>query len=267
MTANHMRATSPPFALLVIAIAVAGCAGFTPIPPNAMKKAGDFTPVVHELPVHETLRYGGSWNGIPAGIADFTFTRDDGTYVSRAHLQTTGLASLLYGVSVSAKATSRTKDLLSERWSYRTSEKKVEVTFDPSKGTVSATVEKDGKAKMSTFEAKGCLDPIGAVYALRRSDLSPGRSYEQHLFPEHNLYQIRAFVLKKRRIEVEAGTFETVEVRVEIRKIEHGKPAKSGRDAAFWITTDADRIPVRIDADTKIGRVSLQLESYEEGGS
>ena len=91
--------------------------------------------------------------------------------------------------------------------------------------------------------------------------------YLTDLFTEKHLYRAEAVVMRRERIGVAAGKFDTLYVRIDIRRMRDGVPDEKAHPAAIWFSDDADRIPVRIDADTKIGRIRLELRSYTREGS
>jgi len=258
-------------ALLIPALlaGLSACAEFRPLRPDELDDRRDLVATAMEIPERERIVYAGSWNGIPAGEGRLRFERDGDVYRSDAVVETSGIVALLYGVTVEASAVSGAEDLLSRRWSYSsdTSEKtrRVRVRFNPEKGEVISVIRKDGEVETVQFSAKGTMDPLGTIYALRRADLAPGRSFRFDLFTERNIYRADALVTGRERVRVPAGEFDTIVVRADIRRLKDGHAPERGRGLAFWLTDDERRVPVRIDADTKIGRIHLKLESHEVG--
>jgi Protein of unknown function (DUF3108) len=254
---------------LLVLLLLPACASLEPIDPGALEDAGDLSSGTFHLPVREVLRFRGTWNGIPAGEGRFRFERKGDVYLSSARVETIGLVALLYGVEVSAKAESGIEDLLSRKWSYETTggdpDKRVEVRFIPGTGKVLSVIRQPDKVDRVTLDAPGLLDPLGTIYAIRRSDLEPGMSHITDLFTERNLYRATTLVVKRERVKVPAGEFDCVLIRVDFKNIEDGTAPDKGRAAAVWLTDDENRTPVRIDMDTKIGRIKLSLTEYERG--
>ncbi len=255
---------------VLLSLAFAGCAAFRPLAPEATRGAGAFRAEGAVLPRREEIAYSASWNGIAAGRGVFRFERRGDVYVGDARVETTGVVSLLYGVEVRARAVSGAEDLLSREWSYESGTggeaRRVRVTYDPETGKVRSVIRSRKKVEEVSLEVPGALDPLGIIHALRRSALEPGRSFRATLFTERNLYRAECLVVGRERVRVPAGPRDAFLVRVDIRKVVKGKPEDHGRQAAIWISDDEDRVPVRIDADTKVGRISLRLTRYRRGG-
>lgn len=260
-----MRTAALLLPLLFLACATAD---FEPIPVESGEETpGAFDPekAVVPIPDHERLTYSGIWRGVPVGEGVFTFNREGDVYETTARVDTTGLLSLFYSLAIEVEAKTGVADLLSRRFTLESEEKSVDVHFDPESGRILSIIRKGEKIEKVNFKNPGTLDPLGAIYALRRSPLEPGRGYVTDLFSEYHMYRAAARVMRRERISVGAGEFETILVRVDIRRYRDGVLDATGRPAAIWFTDDSARIPVRIDAETKIGRIRLELESYAEG--
>lgn len=266
----RMRATALLLSLLCLSCA---SAEFEPIPPEVGKeeKWEKFDPekAVVPIPDHERLTYSLYWKGLSAGEGVFTFHREDDTYVSKARVDTTGLLSLFHGLMIDAEATVGIADLLSRRFVFDAveggTERRVDIRFAES-GRILSIIRKEEKLeKVGYDDFPGALDPLSAIYALRRSPLEPGRGYTTHLISEFYMYRAEAVMMRRESVKVGAGEFETLFVRADIRRRKDGVLDPTGRAAAIWFTDDDARIPVQIDAETKFGRLRLELESYVEG--
>jgi hypothetical protein len=260
-----MRA-SPPLLLLL----VAACSSFDPLPPpkddakpEPIRKA-----TKPKLPDRESLSFTGTWTGITMGGAEFHFHRQGDEYLSEGTIRTSGLVSLLYGVAAKAEAASGVEDLLSRRWSYVADEDDVPnnsmIRFERSSGRVLVIQRKGEKVERVVHESPRALDPLGMVYVLRRAELTVGSSFSATLISRWNLYRLDGKVVGPERIDVPAGEFDTTFVRADLRKLVNGNPEEQSRGLGIWLTDDECRLPVRIDADTKYGRVSLRLEERED---
>jgi len=251
-----------PIALILLLIA---CSSFDPLPPppddakpEPIRKAAK-----PKLPDRESLSFKGSWNGIPTGGAEFRFRREGDEYLSEGAISTSGLISLLYGVQAKATAASGVEDLLSRRWSYIADEEDApnnsKIRFERTSGRVLVIQRKGEKVERIVHDAPRALDPLGMVYALRRAELATGSTFSTTLISRWNLYRLDGKVVGPERVDVPAGEFDTIFVRADLRKLVDGKPEEQSRGLGIWLTADERRTPVRIDADTKYGRVSLKL--------
>jgi len=103
------------------------------------------------------------------------------------------------------------------------------------------------------------LDDGSFLYFVRTIPLEVGREYvfERYFRPDRN--PVRIQVLRKERISVPAGTFETIVIRPIIKA--RGAFSEDGR-AEVWLTDDSRRILVQIKSHMKLGSLSLYLRSY-----
>lgn len=103
------------------------------------------------------------------------------------------------------------------------------------------------------------LDDGSFLYFIRTIPLEVGReySYDRYFRPDRN--PVRFQVLRKERIRVPAGEFETVVIRPIIKS--RGVFAENGR-AEVWLTDDTRRLMVQMKTHLSIGSLSLYLRSY-----
>ena len=102
------------------------------------------------------------------------------------------------------------------------------------------------------------LDEAAFIYFLRRIPLVIGEtySYDRYFKPDRN--PIRLEVLRRERIEVPAGTFETIVVRPIIKA--KGIFSENGQ-AEVWLTDDERHVMVQMKAKVSFGSLNLQLKS------
>jgi hypothetical protein len=106
------------------------------------------------------------------------------------------------------------------------------------------------------------LDDNSFLFFLRTVPLEVGRVYQfnRYFQPEGNPVEIR--VLRKERVNVPAGTFNTVVVQPLISS--PGLFSKKERPEV-WITDDSLRILVQIKSHVKFGSLRLALRKYTPG--
>ena len=100
------------------------------------------------------------------------------------------------------------------------------------------------------------LDEAAFLYFLRRVPLVVGESYsfDRYFKPDRN--PIRLEILRRERIEVPAGSFETIVVRPIINA--KGIFSENGQ-AEVWLTDDARHAVVQMKAKLSFGSLTLQL--------
>lgn len=103
------------------------------------------------------------------------------------------------------------------------------------------------------------LDDGSFLYFVRTVPLEIGKEYsfDRYFRPDRN--PVRIQVLRRERVRVPAGEFETVVVRPIIQA--RGIFSENGR-AEVWLTDDDRRIMVQMKSHLKFGSLSLYLKSY-----
>jgi len=255
--------------LLLLGAALAGCAEFRPLEPDAVTPPAAPEPPAITLPARERILYTVLWNGIPAGESEFSFTAESGEYRTEASVQTVGLVSLLYGVSIEAAAVAGLGDRRTRRWGYRTFDgeetvKRVDVRIDPKTGEILSVIRTAGEVKRVDALLPGAMDPLSTIHFLRRSGLEDGSVYRSPMFTQWNLYRATTVVQGRERVHVPLGSFDAVFVRTDVRRRDESDP-EAGSALGFWISDDEARIPIRIDVDTEVGRLSLRATKHMTG--
>ncbi len=108
------------------------------------------------------------------------------------------------------------------------------------------------------------LDDAAFMYFIRTIPLEVGQTYEfnRYFRPDRNPVQIR--VLRKQRIEVPAGKFETIVIQPIIKS--KGIFSEKGH-AEMWLTDDSRRLLVQMKTDLSIGSLNLYLRGYVPGSA
>lgn len=104
------------------------------------------------------------------------------------------------------------------------------------------------------------LDEGALLYHVRTMDLEVGKTYELNRYfrPDRNPVIVK--VLRRERIRVPAGTFETIVIQPIIKS--RGLFSEGGQ-ALIYLSDDDRRIMVQMRVRLKIGSISLQLTSHQ----
>lgn len=106
------------------------------------------------------------------------------------------------------------------------------------------------------------VDVMSAVFYLRTLPLEVGKIYPLNIISNGKPYHIDINVLRKETLATKAGEFPAIVVQP-IAKMD-GILQNSG-DVYFWISDDAHRSLLKIDAKVKIGSVIAYLKELEYG--
>jgi len=114
-------------------------------------------------------------------------------------------------------------------------------------------------------EEKSATDPLDEatlIYLLRTMPLEVGKTYDldRYFRPDRN--PVRVQVVRKERITVPAGTFNTIVVRPIIKA--KGMFSEGGH-AEVWFSDDSVRTMVQLKSQLKIGSLNLYLKSVRAG--
>lgn len=108
----------------------------------------------------------------------------------------------------------------------------------------------------------GALDDVSYFYFARLSDLEVGKRYEYERYFKEDGNPVVLEVLRRERIRVPAGTFNTIVVRPIIKT---GGIFAEGGEAELYLTDDERRIPVRVKTRMSIGSANFYLTDYDPG--
>ncbi|MBI5206702.1 MAG: DUF3108 domain-containing protein [Candidatus Firestonebacteria bacterium] len=108
---------------------------------------------------------------------------------------------------------------------------------------------------------KGVHDPFSAIYFFRSLTLEVGKDVYFNMFDGSKVIKLVIKILKKEKISVPAGVFNTIKI----------EPVVSGTKGLFkhkgnlyvWVTDDEKKIPVLIESGVLIGAVSVKLVEYK----
>ena len=103
------------------------------------------------------------------------------------------------------------------------------------------------------------LDDGSFLYFIRTIPLEVGKEYsfDRYFRPDRN--PVRIQVLRREKVNVPAGTFETIVIRPIIKA--RGVFSEGGR-AEVWLTDDSRRLMVQMKTHMKLGSLSLFLRSF-----
>ena len=104
-------------------------------------------------------------------------------------------------------------------------------------------------------------DALSAFYFVRTQSLNVGESFQLPQFDNGKMYNFEVRVLKKEKIKVKAGIFNTI--LLEPMLLTEGLFRHKGR-IRVWITDDERRIPVKMSSSIIIGSVEATLTKIED---
>ncbi|HSR51108.1 MAG TPA: DUF3108 domain-containing protein [Acidobacteriota bacterium] len=117
------------------------------------------------------------------------------------------------------------------------------------------------KTEVKTFEGiPGPLaDVVSVFYVARLRSLSPGDRYRIHLADESEPHEVQVKVLEREETETPLDEYDSVRISTV------GAFFNEGGGFLIWYSTDDRRLPLRFQADAKIGKVYGELTGIARG--
>ena len=219
------------------------------------------------------VHYSFGWGGLSAATADIRLEKlSSGRFQFEMTGATTGLARTLWPFDLRHTALSDAQTLrpleVKEVEERRSKQMTTELKFSPEE-VVSVRVERKDEAvktKTRRFEFPNVLSLNSALLFFRTQPLPDGAVDRVVVYPATSAYLSTITVLGRESITVAAGTYPAIKVDVQLSKIGKNRellPHKKFRKATVWLSNDADRLPLRIEAQIFVGKVYAELQSVE----
>ncbi|CAK0769715.1 conserved hypothetical protein [Gammaproteobacteria bacterium] len=142
-----------------------------------------------------------------------------------------------------------------------------EVHFDRGQCTATETIQESGKGAQveQIVVDSGVLDTLSATFRLRTFDYQPGMTVRIPAYSSHKSWWLEAEALAQEQVEVPAGTFSTIKLRLHTYL---GDALQQKGDLQVWIAVDRPERPmVQVNAEVRIGALQLELTRFRPGSS
>lgn len=212
--------------------------------------------------IPEMLKYDLTWTGIKAGEATLEIS-DNGHEISIVSIaRSAKWVSVFYTVEDRVESRlAKNPQFIGHPMNYLLNiregrhRKNKEVIFDYKnlKAVYIDYLDKERKEFEVPFTI---FDPLSSFYYLRTLTLEVGRSVYVTVFDSKKVWDVEVQVLRKERIKVPAGVFDTIVVKPLLKS--EGIFYWKG-DIYIWLTDDERRIPVMLKSKIKIGFINANL--------
>jgi hypothetical protein len=122
------------------------------------------------------------------------------------------------------------------------------------------------KSKTRNFDLPNLHSIDSALFYLRSQPLKSDGVQRVVVYPTTAAYLCTITPAGRERITVPAGSYEAMKLDLQLNKI-GGKrelqPHKKFRRATIWLSDDADRVVLRIEAQIFVGTVFTELQSLQ----
>jgi hypothetical protein len=137
----------------------------------------------------------------------------------------------------------------------------IRVNFDWKKNE-SSYVNFDSEPRIIN-QLPGSFDPLSVFYFSRTLDLQAGKEFEHPVSDGKRSMMGILRVTGKERVSVAAGTFDTLLLEPDLKKVEGVFSKKLKAKIKLWVTDDDKRMLVKMKSKAKIGSFVAELDSYK----
>jgi hypothetical protein len=219
-------------------------------------------------PLRASYRFG--WSGFTAATGDVHFTKpSENTLQLDGTGRTIGLVRALWKMDVNYQAAASADTLrpieTQQTENYRSKKIATHLTFT-NNGVTRARTEDKGTAQAKTrqFNFPDLFDLFSAMLYLRSQPLKDHSVYRVVAYPATNAYLATVTVIGREKISVHAGSYSAIKLDLQLKRIgKHRElePHRKFRRATIWVSDDAERLLLRIDAQVFVGTVFAELQS------
>ncbi|MFZ4858345.1 MAG: DUF3108 domain-containing protein [Desulfuromonadaceae bacterium] len=213
--------------------------------------------------VKERLTFSLYWSGIHVGTATLEAVRGEVTSSITSVVHSNAVISSFYKVDDRAEArlTNGRPTLFTLLQSEGKHRGNKETIFEPERNRVTYINHLNKSRQEHDMSGQLLWDVISGFYFLRRQPLEVGTSVYISMFDSNKFHNAEVKVLRREMVEMEdGGEISTIIVEPILKS--DGLFQKSG-EMLVWLTDDERRMPVRMEAKIKIGRVTARLKSYD----
>ena len=220
-------------------------------------------------PLRASYRFG--WSGLTAATGDVHFSKPAGDkFQFDGTGRTIGFVRALWKLDVNHRAIANAETLhpieTQQTENYRSKKIVTNLTFATAAVTRTRTEGEGAAAKTTTrqFSFPNLFDLHSAALYLRSQPLKDRSVYRIVVYPTTNAYLATLTVVGREKISLHAGTYSAIKLDLKLKRI--GKhfelePHKKFRRASIWVSDDAERLLLRIEAQIFVGTVFAELQS------
>lgn len=219
-------------------------------------------------PLRASYRFG--WSGLTAATGEVHFTKpSEDKFQLDGTGRTVGLVRALWKLDVNYQAVANAGTLrpveTEQTESYRSKKVVTHLTFTNNGVTRVRTEDKGApQAKTRQFNFPDLFDLFSAMLYLRSQPLKDRSVYRVVAYPATNAYLATIRVIGREKTSVHAGNYSAIKLDLQLKRIGKQRqlePHRKFRRATIWVSDDAERLLLRIEAQIFVGTVFAELQS------
>jgi Protein of unknown function (DUF3108) len=217
--------------------------------------------------LHATYRF--AWSGFTAATAEVSWTKTaEDFFQLKGTGQTVGLARALWKLDVKHTALADADTLrpieMHQIENVRSKKIVTDLNFDAN-GVIRKRMEgHETVPKAKPFSFPNLFDLQSSLLFLRSQSLENRSAHRIVVYPATSAYLATVTVLAREKISVRAGTYKAIKLDLQLQRVGKNRdlePHRKFRRATAWVSDDADRLLLRIEAQIFVGTVSAELQS------
>jgi hypothetical protein len=221
--------------------------------------------------LHAHYKFG--WSAFTAAEATFDYTKAKaGVMRMEVGTKSIGFVRTLWRMDAQHVAQMQSGTLrpvsVRQTETYRNQTVKSKLDFTPTGVTrLRETNPNDGKpAKPKTFDYPNLFDLNSALHWVRSQKLAGGDSYKIVVYPSTAAYLAQIDVRERQKISVGGKTWNAIKLDLKLWKINDTfelEPHAKFKNASIWVSDDANRMLLKIDAEIFVGSVWAELDRVD----
>ncbi|MBF0161974.1 MAG: DUF3108 domain-containing protein [Magnetococcales bacterium] len=223
----------------------------------------------------EKLHFQLHWLGMVAGEATLQMDGGNrGTYALQLTLTSSGAARVVRAIDdqFTTGGERRGNWFIPQRYikEQRRNEQTKWITypFDREMRQVPRTLrvqgeEQNEKTVVIPIGSDRVLDPLSTLYTLRAwPELRPDRALHWQVTEGEKVYCLTIQAGERQQLQTELGDFSVVALRI---AVDNSESFRQRGPILFWVTDDARRLPIQIEAQLSFGAAVATLVAWEDG--
>ena len=219
----------------------------------------------------EQLRYSVNWEGFSVGEVIFDSmpiaTLDNkAAYHFSMRAETSPVLDAVLGIADRIDSyvdTGMTHAFLYKERKSTTMEHDATITFDWQKNEAQYCL--NGKKFKPTALMPGAFDALSVLYALRLLDLNGKKEISRPVSNGFQCVILRAKVLGKQKVRVASGEYTAFVLEPQLAEFPALFDTLSAATVKLWISADERRLPVKIECNFSLGRLTAELNGVKPG--
>lgn len=219
-------------------------------------------------------RYTFGWSALTAAQANFQLIRTPADlYRISVQTKTIGAVRPLWKMDAEHTSTTRAVGflpvLLVQKEVYRKETRNTRLEFTPEAVSRTREIIDGGKRNKETkvFKFPNLLDLHSTMHYLRSQPLRTGDVQKLVVYPSTSPYLAQVRVTGREPLKVAGKIYRTIKSDLKLWRIDDDdlelKPHTKFKRATIWLSDDADRLLLRVEAEIFVGSVWAELEKVE----